>query len=585
MTAGQALMRGAGGWPLSIWMNAEKKPFAAGTYFPKRANPALGARMGFIDVLEKIRDAWKDPEQRKQITELGQRVVDHVQEAYDAEEPEKLHVDALDTARSMAEFAYDDEHGGFAGRPRHAPKFPSPSTLEMVLRYGLRKDDTRARNMVVFTLKKMERGGIHDHVGGGFHRYSVTRDWLVPHFEKMLYDNAQLLGLYSWAHLVTGEASYADTARDIATWVLREMTHKRGGFYSAQDADDPGGPEGEGGFYVWDPEEVTSLLGEQDAAPVLKRFGIRPEGNWPEKPGKSLLQVVDKETPLDPQVKERMYLEREKRPKPLTDTKVLAAWNGLMVSGFCRAYQALGEQRMLDAAVKCGAFLRAEMTREDGRLGRRWEDGDLAHEAVLPDYAYVTAAYLDLYETTFDEAWLEEAMRLNALAIELFFDPKEGGFFFTANDAEELFARGKPGYDNARPSGNGVMAFNLLRLAELNGDLKLRETAAKTLDYFGARVTGSAIGYSAILNALDFSNGPREIFIAGEPGDEATMALVRAVWRDPDINRVLAIATPRAQELLPPAKGKGRVDGKPAAYVCRNFTCDAPVTDPGKLGR
>ena len=577
-------MRIGGGWPLSVWLTPARQPFHGGTYYPKKAKPELGIRMGFIELLNLIKDAWKDKEKRKQIEKASTGLAGMVQEIYDMEEPEALKAEALKDARAAAQMGYDRVHGGYGQPPRYAPKFPNPSAHEMMLRYAMRYGDKDALGMVTQSLDKMARGGIHDHAGGGFHRYSTTRDWLVPHFEKMLYDNAQLLGLYAWAHLATGDELYAETARDIATWVLREMTGENGAFYSAQDADDPGGPEGEGGFYVWDPVTVKEVLGEEAAKPVLQRFGIRDLGNWPEKPGKSLLQVLDKNVAFDPESRRKMYEAREKRPKPVTDKKVLTGWNGLMISGFCRAYQALGERAYLDAAKKTGGFIKSTMTKENGRLLRRWEDGEAAHAGVLPDYAYMIAAYLDLYETTFDAAWLKEAMRLNALTLELFSDEKQGGFFFTPKDGEKLIARGRNGFDQARPSGNGIMAMNLLRLAELTGNQDMRAHAQKTLDYFGARVSGSALGFASLLNALDFSQaGTREIFIAGAPDDPATHALIEAVWKDPSPNRVIALVTPGIEKLLPPAVGRTTVDGRPAAYVCKNFTCKAPVTTPEEL--
>ncbi len=603
MKAVVAMMGGqGGGWPLSAWLTPDRKPFHGGTYFPKRTDPRFG-RIGFIEVLTRIAEAWANPEVRKQLEEQGAKIADFVQTIYDAEEPAAIDADALKDARSSSELYYDKADGGFAGPPRHAPKFPSPSTLEMLLRWALRHDDADARKMVTHTLDRMARGGIHDHIGGGFHRYSTTRDWLVPHFEKMLYDNAQLLGLYAWAYCATGEELYADTARDIALWVRREMTNEQGGFFSAQDADDPGGPEGEGGFYVWDPAEIHALFDDQEARVVTAWFDISEKGNWflpdgrQEKPGKSLLQAKrtiaetaeaarvapDAVPAILARARARMYEVREKRPKPITDPKVLTAWNALMVSGFCKAYQALGDEDLLESAVRGARFLKRNLVR-DGRVLRRWADGEAAYDGVLDDHAYLLAAYLDLFETTFEQEWLKDALALKDTTLELFHDPDDGGFFYTSKQGEELIARGKPGFDNARPSGNGVMAMNLLRIAELTGDAEPRAQARKTLEYYGARVTQAALGFGAILNALDFAQpGTREIFIAGDPGDAATRAMVEAVWRDPDPNRVLAVVTPGLEKLLPPAAGKTTVVGRPAAYVCRNFTCDAPTTDPAKL--
>jgi uncharacterized protein YyaL (SSP411 family) len=380
------------------------------------------------------------------------------------------------------------------------------------------------------------------------------------------------------------------------------MTNDHGGFFSAQDADDPGGPEGEGGFYVWDPADIRALLADKEAAVVLSWFGITEAGNWyvqgrQEKPGKTLLEArrtqaeVAEETGIPESEVEaivaaaigKMYEARERRPKPMTDEKALAAWNGLMISGFARAHQALGDDELRDSAVRGGTFIRDHLTR-DGRLLRRWMEGEAAHAAVLDDYAYVIAAFLDLYETTFEVDWLREALRLQDIAVDLFHDREYGGFYYTSSDGEQLIARGKPIMDNARPAGNAVMVHNLLRVAELTGDPEPRRIAEETIRCFGGRIHEAPLGVSHLLNAVAFAaSEPREIYIAGDPGKPATRALIEAVWRDPDPNRVLALVAPGVEDLLPPARGKDVVDGKPAAYVCRNYTCETPVTDPAKL--
>jgi len=593
------LMRIPGGWPLSMWLTPDKKPFVGGTYFPPERK---FGRPAFLDVLKQIQAWWTDADTRAQIDKRSAQIADLVQEVYDMEEPEAIDDGVLDNARAMADAGYDEALGGFAQAPHFQPKFPSPSTLEMLLRASLRGKDEQARKMVLTTLDRMALGGIHDHVGGGFHRYSVTRNWLVPHFEKMLYDNGPLLGLYAWAYQLTGNEIYKDTAADVARWVQREMTHAEGGFFAAQDADDPGGPEGEGGFYIWNPKTVRAVLDGNEAEVFLKRFDIGEKGNWivngeQEKPGESILEVKRSHAEVakmlglkEKEVQDllasgtqKLYLAREERPKPITDTKVLAGWNGLMISGFCKAYQVFHDESYLASALNAGRFLKTQLIGEK-QMMRRWSDGEAAHDAVLADYAYVIAAFLDLYETTFDEAWLAEALRLKDLTVELFYDEKEGGFWFTSKTAEKLIARGKPGTDNARPSGNGSMVFNLLRVASLTGDSKAREMAEKTLRFFGARVTQSALGFSTLLNAIDWwKGGANEIFIAGPKDDPRTRALIEAVWNDPRPNRVLALVTPGVEKLLPPAAGKEAVAGAPAAYVCRNFTCKAPVTKPEEI--
>jgi len=570
-----------GGWPLSAFLAPDRTPFTGGTYFPPV--DSFG-RPSFRRVLQSIAEWWGDPERRKELETRGRKVAEFVKEAYESPGQGELDPGALERARRSLDACFDATHGGFGS----APKFPSPTTVEFALRWAIREKDASALAMAEKTLDAMALGGIHDHVGGGFHRYSTTRDWLVPHFEKMLYDNAQLLGLYAWAFLATGKPLYAETARDIALWVAREMTDPSGGFYSAQDADDPGGPEGEGGFYVWTPGELAAVLGRDEAEKLALWLDVRPGGNWHEKPGKSILQRVrpaEESKELLDRARARLYEARERRPKPMTDRKILADWNGLMISGLCRAHQALGDAALLDAALRAGAFVLATMVEEGRVVRRRVCEGEGAHLGVLDDHAFLVQACLDLYETSFERRWLEAALSIAARARDLFHDGAgRGGWFYTARDGEALLARGKNGYDQARPSGNGVMAMNDLRIAALTGDAAARERAEGTFSFFGARVAESALGFSALLSALEFSRGGvRQIFFAGRRDDPALRSLVEAAWRDPDPHRVLALAEPGVEALLPAARGKAPAAGRAAAYVCRDFACRAPVTDPAAL--
>jgi len=543
-----------GGWPLSVWLTPDREPFVGGTYFPKDR---------FMNALEQIAKAWADPEKRARIEKDGETVTAHLQKALDRGEEGELSPQLVALAAHAAVRNADRQMGGWGG-PQQAPKFPQPSVIELLLRFHLRDGDEDALAAAELALTRMARGGIHDHVGGGFHRYSTTRDWLVPHFEKMLYDNAQLLGLYAWAYRITGDELYRETALDTARWVMREMTGEHGAFFSAQDADDPGGPEGEGGFYVWTLDQVRGLL--DDPSGVLARFDVTEKGNWPHRPGANILQVRDDAPDAD--------VSREL--ETMTDTKVLAGWNGLMISGFCWSFQLLGEQGHLDAAVRAGEFIRKKMW-IDGRLRRRWADGEAAHDGVLDDYAWVVSAFIDLYESTFEERWLKDAIALQAKADELFFDRAGGGYYYTAKDGEKLIARGKDALDHARPAGNAVMAENLMRLMHLTGDLSYRERARKTFDAFGDSAGRLLFHAAALLCALDYAaDDTEEIFLAD---GEGFAELARAVWRSPARNRVVA----KAPSFLEPAKGKNAVDGKAAAYVCRNFTCETPETDPGAL--
>ncbi|MHC4955805.1 MAG: thioredoxin domain-containing protein [Planctomycetota bacterium] len=588
MRAATEALRVRGGWPLSVWLTPDRKPFAAGTYFPKAQ---------FLRVNQRIADAWADPKAKDQIETQGSMVTSALQQAAQETGEGEATLQIVELARYAAERHSDREQGGWGQGPQVAPKFPNPGAIELLLRFHLRHKDKEALATAGLALSKMAEGGIHDHIGGGFHRYSTTRDWLVPHFEKMLYDNAQLLQLYAWAYRITGNELYRETALDTARWVQREMTGEQGGFYSAQDADDPGGPEGEGGFYVWDPKELKSLLGDDAAKAIMLRYDVTDMGNWDHKPTKSILQAIqpvasvakemgrgeEEVRKLIADAREKMYETREKRPKPMTDTKVLAGWNGLMVSGFCTSYQALGEKSHLESAVAAGEFVRKNMWK-NGRLFRRWAEGESAHGGVLDDYAWVVSAWLDLYECTFDESWLRDAIALQKKADELFLDRAKGGYFYTPKDGEALIARSKDGFDRARPSGNSVMAENLLRLMHFTGNLAYREQAKKTIDAFGETLGQQLFYLAGLLNALDYSSpDTREIFIAGKRDDPKTMALVEAVWRHPNPNRVVALVTPELEKLLPQAKGKETVNGAPAAYVCRDFTCLAPITEAALL--
>ncbi|MGH2681848.1 MAG: thioredoxin domain-containing protein [Actinomycetota bacterium] len=571
MDAVQA-MTGSGGWPMTVFLTPEGQPFFAGTYFPPEDRHGLP---GFRRVLEAVSLTWR--EQREQVLTQGKRVVEAIARTSSLPEShEPLADDLLRAAHSHLSQAFDPEWGGFGG----APKFPQPMTLEFLLRCHLRGYPDSLR-MVLLTLDRMAAGGIRDHVGGGFHRYSVDDRWHVPHFEKMLYDNAQLARLYLHAWQVTGDDGCQAAALDTLEYLLREMRHPDGGFYSSQDADSEGV---EGKSYVWGWEDLLEVAGEE----VARFFGASPEGNWEEGTNILWLPEPGASPPAGlEEARRRLSEARERRVHPATDDKILASWNGLAIQALAEAGRALGESRFVEAAASAAGFILAELRREDGRLLRSWRDGRAGGPGYVDDYAMTTAACLGLYEATFDLRWMAEARLLAGELIRLFHDPDRGGFFQTGEDAEPLVLRPKDLFDNAIPSGNSVAAEVLLRLARLTGEDGYERAGLSAL-----RVARNLIGraptmFGHALGALDLYVSPsKEVAVVGDLDSEETRQLIRAVWSRYLPNAVLAATAPGNEEaahLVPLLAGREPLDGKPAAYVCERFTCKLPVSDPGAL--
>lgn len=580
-------LTGQGGWPLTVFLTPDLKPFFGGTYFPPVPRQGLPS---FPEVLDFVSKAWR--EKRQEILTSSDEITKTVREGYEFAGQGTLSKILLDNAFAVIISLHDSQFGGF-GRP---PKFPLPSYLGFLLRYHARTGKGSALNPVLKTLDSMADGGIHDHVGGGFHRYSTDRYWLVPHFEKMLYDNALLARIYADAYRVTRTKKYADVADDTLHWILEEMTSPDGGFYSAQDADTP---EGEGFYYTWTPKEVSDVLGERDGAVFSDHYGISADGNF--EGGRSIPNVIStaekvgaKHGLTTAQVEEivrrgkRALLEfrREKRTRPAVDDKVLASWNGLAISGFACAYQALQNEKYLAAAKKCAEFLLTTLVKEKAQSGpdlyRRYREGDVAIEGNLEDYSFLVGGLLDLYEATLETRWIHPSLSLARRMIELFWDSKNGGFFLTKNQGENLAAI-KEGYDGPTPSGNSVAAMNLLRLAEFTGDADFRDRAERTLKLFAETMELSPTGYLEMLSAVDFSFGAKEIVIAadGKSGFEDMVKDVQVRYLP---TKVLALsATGRDKRNGTPlaelTDGKVPINGLPTAYVCENFACQAPVTD------
>jgi uncharacterized protein len=576
-------LTGQGGWPLSVFLTPDLKPFYGGTYFPPVPRHGLP---GFPEVLNFIADTWKN--KRQEIVQSSEELTKAIGDGYTLKGEGTLSKALLDNAYAVVASAHDSQFGGF-GRP---PKFPLPSYIGFLMRYHARTGRSSALSPVMKTLDAMADGGIHDHLAGGFHRYSTDRYWLVPHFEKMLYDNALLARVYADAYRVTRLGRYGATARDTLAWMMEEMTSPEGGLYSAQDADTP---DGEGYYYTWTPAEVSRVLGREDAAIFCEYYGVSPEGNF--EGGRSILNVTSSaqrtaaklgleverfEKALERGRNALLKTRREERTRPRVDDKVLASWNGLAISGFACAYQALQDERYLSAATRSADFVltRLVMKGTSPMLRRRYRDGDVAIEGNLEDYSFLIAGLLDLYEASFDKRWMSASLMLAEEMVGLFWDAGAGGFFLKPPGGGIVAI--KEGYDGPTPSGNSVAALDLLRLAEFTGNQDFREMAETTMKLFADSMESMPTGYLEMLGAVDFSFGSKEVVLAGGWRPDELRAMVREVQTRYLPTKVLALADgdPALAHLT---EGKASIKGMPTAYVCENFACKTPVTDVAAL--
>jgi uncharacterized protein YyaL (SSP411 family) len=580
---------GGGGWPMSVWLTPDLKPFFGGTYFPPENR---WGQPGFGSVLKQIADAWKN--EREKVVESAQGIVEQLKQ-HVAVEPAHGGVifDAatLDSGFSIFRRSFDARLGGFGG----APKFPRPSVMNFLLRYHVRTGNAEAREMVLLTLREMARGGMHDQLGGGFHRYSVDDRWFMPHFEKMLYDQAQLAISYVEASQLTAERQYADVARRIFEYVLSDMTDSGGGFYSAEDADSVIDPahhdlKGEGAFYIWSAEEIRRIVGKA-ADLVMRRYGVREGGNVDHDPhgeftGKNILyQAQPAEDPIALARAEAALLEaRGRRIRPHLDDKILTSWNGLMISAFALGGAVLEEPRYAEAARRAAEFILGRMyDPATGILLRRYRAGDSAIPGFLDDYAMFTQALIDLYEAQFDLAHLRMAMKLTEKMRELFEDPAGAYFSSPAGDAS-LVLRVKDDYDGAEPSGNSVAAMNLLRLARMTNRTEFREAAERTFAAFGTRLSHAPVAIPQMLAACEFAlSAPREIVFAGEKASPALDGLLRELRRRFVPNRVVMLADSHLADWVPGIEGMTAPASGAAVYVCRNYACQLPVSEPARF--
>ncbi|MGI6454492.1 MAG: thioredoxin domain-containing protein [bacterium] len=581
MSAVQA-MTGSGGWPMSVFLTPDLKPFYGGTYFPPQD---MYGRPGFSTLLKSIAAAWS--EQREEIHQSAEQLTDHVRQMVDMPKGAgELSDSLLENAAAEISRRFDPRNGGFGTQP----KFPQSMDLSFLLRYYHRHRDPNVLEVIEVTLQKMANGGIYDHLGGGFARYSVDAKWLIPHFEKMLYDNALLAKTYTEAWQMTNKPFYRKVAKETLDYVLREMTDTNGSFYSTQDADSEGV---EGKFYVWTPDEIEAVLGKEDGKLINRYYDVTEQGNF--EHGKSVLHVPnDLETiaklyEKDPeelkqiilQAKCKLYAERDKRIKPGRDEKTLTDWNGLMISAMAFAGNAFGESKYIQAAERACDFILREMVQGDNLL-HTYKDGRAHTDGFLSDYANFVHGLIDTYEATHNPRWLKEALQFTRQMIDLFQDEEGEGFFFTRKGQKNLIARSKGSMDNAVPSGNSIAALNLLRLSELTGNMDFRKKGESTLRVFSRGMTEVPMGYGQMLSALDFAlSKPQEIVLAAD-SKENLSEMQQMLYQNFLPSKVVLYSYPEVQqalqEITPVIEGKTALNGRATAYVCQDFSCRNPVT-------
>jgi uncharacterized protein len=591
MAVTQALT-GSGGWPMTIIMTPDKKPFYAGTYFPKNSR---WGRPGLMELLPQIADIWRND--RKKVLDSAERITRHITRLDDSRPGSNPDRQTLDQARAFFVQAYDPEYGGFG----KSPKFPSPHQLSFLLRRYHHTQNPQTLAMVEKTLTQMRLGGIYDQLGFGFHRYSTDAQWLVPHFEKMLYDQAMLIIAYTEAYQATGKAFYAEVAAEIITYVLRDMTSDEGGFFSAEDADSEGI---EGKFYLWTPRETQEILSQKEAALFIKVFNVKEGGNFEDAgPGHHVDQNILHLQKTLPQLSKelgisenqlhrclgdgrlKLFSAREKRIHPFKDDTILTDWNGLMIAALAKAGYVMDNRQYSAAAAKAADFILQKLTDDNGRLLKRYRKGSAGLNAHLNDYAFMVWGLLELYQATFETKYLNDAIELNQQMLLHFWDEQLGGLYLTADDAEKLLVRSKTIYDGAIPSGNSVAVLNLLRLGHMTGKADYLTKAEQIIKSFSGEVVRYPAGHAQLMVALELALNPSyEVVIVGEPLKEDTMAMLTAL-RKPFLPQKVVVYRPADQnaaseitKIAPFTRSMTAKNGRSTAYVCREFACKLPTT-------
>jgi len=588
------MLTGSGGWPLTIIMTPEKKPFFAGTYFPKENR---FGRPGLIEILNQIKDAWVN--QHDKILSSSNQIIEGLKKSSATNTlGNEITLDILNKSVQNFISGFDKTNGGFG----NAPKFPSPHNLLFLLRQYSRSKDSKTLEMVTKTLDEMSDGGIFDQIGYGFHRYSTDNKWFVPHFEKMIYDQAMIAMAYTETYQLTKEKKYKNTAEKIFEYVLRDMTSPEGGFYTAEDADSEGE---EGKFYFWNYSELKKILSQDDLIIFCKVFNVEEDGNFVDqlkgvKDGNNILhkrrsnsifanefKISENElTNKIEQIREVLFEVREKRIHPLKDDKILTDWNGLMIAALAQAGRVFSDQKYTTAAESSANFIFSKLSKQNGGLYHRYRNGETKFDGNLDDYAFMIWGLLNLYETTFKVEYLERSIELNNILINNFWDENFGGFFFTSEKSSELFTRQKEIYDGAIPSGNSVAMMNLIRLSKFTGDNKLEEKASLLSKAFSIQIERYPNGYSQLLSGVNFAIGPSfEIVIAGNLKDKLTQEMLKEINSMYLPNKVILLKSSgnNLEKIAEFTRGQEILNNQTTVYVCRNFVCSLPTTDPNKL--
>ena len=591
------MLTGRGGWPLTVIMTPEKKPFYAATYIPRENRFGM---VGMLQLIPRVRDLWEN--NRDKLLDSAGEITRALQQTTPGASASGLGSDVLDQAFQRLTGEYDSEYGGFG----QAPKFPSPHTLLYLLRYWHRSGNEEALEMVSQTLRAMRHGGLFDHLGFGFHRYSTDRKWLVPHFEKMLYDQAMLAMAYTEAYQVTGDSLFAQTAGQIFEYAFRELQGETPGFYAAQSAES-GGEEGR--FYLWETDEIHRILNREEAELITELFSLDPEGNFQEeksgnRTGKNILHqreslsTIAEERNLPIQeaqqdlssARRKLMERREYREHPETDQKILTDWNGLMIAALSLAGRVFGEDRYTEAARDTTQFILGNLRDNTGRLLHRYIDGEAAVPGFLSDYAFLCWGLSELYETTFNTAYFRTAINLTDHMVRHFRDEETGGFYYTPDYGEELPARQKDLQDGALPSSSSVTFYSLVRLALLTGNHRYSELADSLNRALAGTVKSHPTAYTMFLSGLNMALGPsREVVIAGDPAAENTRNMIDAVRSNYHPNTVLHLRSGKQADelstLAPFTTSQTERDGQPVAYICQDFVCNSPTTDVEEMLR
>ncbi|MFW9995236.1 MAG: thioredoxin domain-containing protein [Candidatus Odinarchaeota archaeon] len=590
------MLTGSGGWPLTIIMTPDKRPFFAGTYFPKEGR---FGRTGMRELVSKIKNIWEI--KREEVLESANSITEMLQKTSVSGETEELGIETLKLAYARFYQDFDEYRGGFGG----APKFPTPHNLLFLLRYWKRAQSDKTLLMVEKTLKEMRMGGIFDHLGFGFHRYSTDINWLVPHFEKMLYDQAMLAMAYIEAYQATGKHEYERTAREIFAYVTRDMKSPEGGFYSAEDADSEGE---EGKFYLWTEEEIRKVLDDEDAELAIKIFNIETRGNFVDqikgkRTGENILHMnitleqaaADLKIPVEELgrylevIRTKLFSKREERVHPHKDDKILTDWNGLMVAAFAKGGRVFNDSSYNEIAKEAVHFILSKLRNEQGRLLHRYREGEAGITATIDDYMFLIWGLLELYETTFDVKYLKAAIELNKDAVNYFWDNEFGGFFFTPVDGEELITRPKDVYDGAIPSGNSVGMLNLVKLGRITARPDLEEKASLIAKAFSSVIGQAPSAFTLLLTALDFAVGPsHEVVITGKTGSIDTKEMLKALRKQYLPNKIVIFKADDGEQgaieqIASYVKDQKSLDGTATAYICQNYVCNRPVTEISEM--